>query len=384
MTPGQHGITMVIDTGLPTGAFTDVIESHGSLIDVVKFGWGTALVTRDMDRKAAVLREAGIDFYFGGTLFEYYVWTGQLVDYLALVERFGATHIEVSNGTIPLDQNGKADYVRRLAGVRPGAVRGRLQGRGPVRAAHPGRLGRRAEPGPGGRRHPGHHRGPGERHAVGIAGADGQHAQDRGARRPARGADRGPTVLLFEAPTKALQTQLIGTASAPTVNLGNIATGRRRSGWRPCACGLRSRHADRTSTTGAGAGFVGPRRRDPSSFRQSPPVCRSRSRPAVRTTGESERYARHRKDACPPRRSPPRDLDEALRLLRRSAWAAKLARRYADRITLDFFGDQLVCHLSDDIPLSRSCIHVTSGSASRKLRTSTGCSGWSSTANCGS
>ena len=28
----------------------------------------------------------------------------------------------------------------------------------------------------------------------------------------------------------------------------------------------------------------------------------------------------------------------------------KLARRYDDRITLDFFGDQLVCHLSDDIP----------------------------------
>ena len=26
----------------------------------------------------------------------------------------------------------------------------------------------------------------------------------------------------------------------------------------------------------------------------------------------------------------------------------KLARRYADRITVDFFGDQLVCHLSED------------------------------------
>lgn len=27
----------------------------------------------------------------------------------------------------------------------------------------------------------------------------------------------------------------------------------------------------------------------------------------------------------------------------------KLARRYGDRITLDFFGDQVVCHLSDHI-----------------------------------
>ena len=29
----------------------------------------------------------------------------------------------------------------------------------------------------------------------------------------------------------------------------------------------------------------------------------------------------------------------------------KLARRYEDRITLDFFGDQVVCHLSNDIDI---------------------------------
>jgi uncharacterized protein len=28
----------------------------------------------------------------------------------------------------------------------------------------------------------------------------------------------------------------------------------------------------------------------------------------------------------------------------------KLARRYPDRITLDFFGDQLVCHLTEGLP----------------------------------
>jgi extradiol dioxygenase family protein len=45
---------------------------------------------------------------------------------------------------------------------------------------------------------------------------------------------------------------------------------------------------------------------------------------------------------------PAHNLDEAeafyVKLL-----GCKLARRYADRITLDFFGDQLVCHLSDRI-----------------------------------
>jgi extradiol dioxygenase family protein len=46
---------------------------------------------------------------------------------------------------------------------------------------------------------------------------------------------------------------------------------------------------------------------------------------------------------------PVRDLDEAQRFYV-DVLGCKLARRYADRITLDFFGDQLVCHLCEDAP----------------------------------
>ena len=46
---------------------------------------------------------------------------------------------------------------------------------------------------------------------------------------------------------------------------------------------------------------------------------------------------------------PVRDLDEAMDFYV-FGLGAKLARRYADRITLDFFGDQLVCHLCPDVP----------------------------------
>jgi extradiol dioxygenase family protein len=44
---------------------------------------------------------------------------------------------------------------------------------------------------------------------------------------------------------------------------------------------------------------------------------------------------------------PARDLDEAQEFYV-TRLGCHLARRYDDRITLDFFGDQLVCHLSDD------------------------------------
>jgi extradiol dioxygenase family protein len=42
------------------------------------------------------------------------------------------------------------------------------------------------------------------------------------------------------------------------------------------------------------------------------------------------------------------DLDEAQQFYV-TGLGCKLARRYDDRITLDFFGDQLVCHLSEAI-----------------------------------
>jgi extradiol dioxygenase family protein len=45
---------------------------------------------------------------------------------------------------------------------------------------------------------------------------------------------------------------------------------------------------------------------------------------------------------------PAKNLDEAFDFYVRKL-GCKLARRYDDRITLDFFGDQLVCHHSSDI-----------------------------------
>ena len=44
---------------------------------------------------------------------------------------------------------------------------------------------------------------------------------------------------------------------------------------------------------------------------------------------------------------PARDLDEAQDFYV-AGLGCHLARRYADRITLDFFGDQVVCHLSEE------------------------------------
>ena len=63
--PRSNGLTMVIDGGITQQLFADVVSSSPEYIDFVKFGWGTAVVTGDLDVKIGVLREHGIGFYFG-------------------------------------------------------------------------------------------------------------------------------------------------------------------------------------------------------------------------------------------------------------------------------------------------------------------------------
>ena len=113
--PRRTGLTMLIDTGLFTGQFVDAVESVGEYVDMVKFGWCTALVTRDIKRKIDVLRETGITFYFGGTLFERFALDGMVGDFRDLCRGLGATHVEVSNGTIALSNAEKARWVAALA-----------------------------------------------------------------------------------------------------------------------------------------------------------------------------------------------------------------------------------------------------------------------------
>ncbi len=113
--PRTAGVTMMVDGGLPTRLFQDVVESGAEFLDFVKFGWGTALVTSDLDRKIEVLDNAGIDFYFGGTLFEKFVLQDRFEEFRQLCEHYDCRYVEVSNGTIDLSNLEKAGYVRKLA-----------------------------------------------------------------------------------------------------------------------------------------------------------------------------------------------------------------------------------------------------------------------------
>jgi phosphosulfolactate synthase len=217
--PRHDGLTMVIDNGVPHGLFADAVATAAPYIDVVKFGWGTAMVTPDLDRKLGVLSDLGISYHFGGTLFEKFVVQDRFDSFVALCRRYRCDTVEVSNGTIPLSNTAKAAYIRKCAGefrvisevgfkdcVRASAL-------GPsdwvdainedLEAGATKVITEARESGCGG-----------------ICDSDGKPRRELIEAILGSGVD--PQRLIFEAPTRQLQTYFL-TLLGPNVNLGNVA-----------------------------------------------------------------------------------------------------------------------------------------------------------------
>ena len=108
-----RGLTHVLDKGLGPRAWEDVLETAGDYVDVVKLGWGTAFVTRNLRRKLDVLRDKAV--VIGGTFFEAVYATGQLDDYKRWLHGLGLTHVEISDGTIEIARERKLELVAEFA-----------------------------------------------------------------------------------------------------------------------------------------------------------------------------------------------------------------------------------------------------------------------------
>lgn len=113
--PRQSGLTVLIDNGVPLQFFRDTLESAAAYIDFIKFGWGTSLVTPQLEQKIAILRDHQVEFFFGGTLFEKYLSQRKLEDYRDFCLRCKATYIEISNGTLPISNREKAKYIKQFS-----------------------------------------------------------------------------------------------------------------------------------------------------------------------------------------------------------------------------------------------------------------------------
>jgi phosphosulfolactate synthase len=113
--PREQGITHVIDRGLSIAAVDGLIETVGDSVDIVKLGWGTALVTANLKPKLERYAAHGIPVVLGGTLTELAIKQGRVEGLTAWLHELGLRHVEISDGTIALEPDVKSYLIRQLS-----------------------------------------------------------------------------------------------------------------------------------------------------------------------------------------------------------------------------------------------------------------------------
>jgi len=110
--PRTNGITMVLDKGLGWNAAQDLMVAK-EWIDVIKLGWGTALVFPEvfLKRKIKLYRENQIEVSNGGTLLEIAYSRGKTEEFFKKAKELGLTTIEVSDGKLNLSLEEKAKLI---------------------------------------------------------------------------------------------------------------------------------------------------------------------------------------------------------------------------------------------------------------------------------
>jgi phosphosulfolactate synthase len=106
----------VIDRGLSVADVDGLLEVAGASVDIVKLGWGTAVVSANLAPKLARYAAHDIPVVLGGTLTEIAIRQGRIDGLVAWVRELGLRHIEISDGTLELDGSVKRELIERLSG----------------------------------------------------------------------------------------------------------------------------------------------------------------------------------------------------------------------------------------------------------------------------
>jgi phosphosulfolactate synthase len=113
--PRQQGLTHVIDTGRSTVEAEGLMKSAAEYVDLVRLGWGSAYVTRDVREKIERYRSHGVPVMLGGTLTELAWLHGRVEDLRAWLKELGIEHVEVSSGAVKIPAAEKTGLIATLA-----------------------------------------------------------------------------------------------------------------------------------------------------------------------------------------------------------------------------------------------------------------------------
>ena len=113
--PRQTGLTMMMDKGLSTIQMEDFLSTSSHFTDIIKFGFGTSLVSNNIKEKVSLITNSGIKPYFGGTMFEIFYVRNQEDEYFKIVDELGMDTIEISDGSIVLDHDEKCELIYKYS-----------------------------------------------------------------------------------------------------------------------------------------------------------------------------------------------------------------------------------------------------------------------------
>ena len=113
--PRDEGLTMVMDKGLSLNEAENMVALKSELTDIVKLGFGTSLLTRYIDKKISLYKEAGMMVYTGGTLFEAFRVRNQFEDFCKLMDKLNLEMVEVSDGSVSINHDEKCEYIQKLS-----------------------------------------------------------------------------------------------------------------------------------------------------------------------------------------------------------------------------------------------------------------------------
>ncbi len=105
----------MIDRGLSVAEVDGLLEVAGESVDIVKLGWGTAVVTANLRPKLERYAAHGIPVVLGGTLTEIAIRQGRVEGLLGWLRELGLRHVEVSDGTIEISSEIKRELIERLS-----------------------------------------------------------------------------------------------------------------------------------------------------------------------------------------------------------------------------------------------------------------------------
>lgn len=113
--PRNSGVTMVMDKGLSLREAEDLCDISAPYCDLIKLGFGTSLITNRLNEKIKLYKSAGLQPYFGGTLFEAFVVRNMFDEYRRFLDEHEMEMVEVSDGVMELDHREKCRYITDLS-----------------------------------------------------------------------------------------------------------------------------------------------------------------------------------------------------------------------------------------------------------------------------